>query len=160
MSATLQLFEDWKRAMGHATDTAAGAALRVSKQAVHNWRTRDGNAEAHIIERMAKDLDRDPVPVILQAFSEAAKSAEAARSLTRMARRLGAACFALLTLAPLMMHSSPAAAAGGGNATSEASHLIHYAKWLTVRARRFRAWLRDFLESAPCNPLAFYPIPP
>lgn len=160
MSATTDLFADWKQAKGYTTDSAAADALRVSKQAVHNWRDRDGNAEAHVLERMAADLGRDPVPYILRAFSEAAKSADAARSLSRLARKLGAACVALLAVAPLMLHSSHAEAAGAQNAQNATVHPIHYAKWLTVRVRRFRAWYRDFLEPSPCSPLASYPASP
>lgn len=150
MSATLELFEAWKAAKGYATDSAAGHALKVSRQTVNNWRSRGGNAEPHVIERMAADLGRDPVPVILQAFAEAARDAEAKRTLGRLARRLGAACVALLALAPWMMPSSAHAA----TQSHEGPRLIHYAKWLTDGLNRLRAWCRDFWESSPCSPLA------
>lgn len=142
MSATIELFEAWKKAKGYATDAAAGHALKVSKQAVNNWRSRNGNAEAHVIERMCRDLGRDPAPVMLQAFAEAAKSAEAARSLMRVARQLGAACVALLALVPLMLHSSPVEAAGARTAEgSVAPQLIHYAHFVRIRLMAVLAFL-------------------
>lgn len=153
MSATLELFEDWKKAKGYATDSAAGDALKVSKQTVNNWRSRGGNGEAHIIERMAADLGRDPIPYVLQAFSEASKSADARRSLGRMARSLGAACLALALL-PLSLPQRAEAIEIGN---SIISRHIHYAKWITAMVRRSMGRCADFWESSPCSPLASPP---
>ena len=109
MSATNDLFTRWKAHMRLQSDREAAAKLGLSHGAPHLWRT-GRNGSAAVIERMAKDLGEDPVPVILQAFAEAARDAEDKRTLGRLARRLGAACVALLALAPWMMPSSAYAA--------------------------------------------------
>ena len=127
MSATFTLFARWKAAKGFVSDAEAARALHVHVSTITPWKLHGRNGSAAVIERMAKDLGEDPVPVILQAFAEAARDADDKRTLGRLARRLGAACVALLALAPLMMHSSPAEAAGGQNAAREPVQLIHYA---------------------------------
>ena len=169
MSATLELFEAWKAKQGFETDSAASHALKVTRQTVNNWRSRNGNAEAHVIERMCRDLGRDPAPVMLQAFAEAAKNAEAARSLMRVARKLGAACLALLAVAPLTMHSSTAESAEGLQTVRERAQLIHYAKWAQATARAFLARCRSLtaprpqppnLEPHAWNRFASYPASP
>jgi hypothetical protein len=120
---------------------------------------------------MARDLGEDPIPVILQAFAEAARDADDKRTLAKLARRLGAACVALLAAAPLMMHSSPAVAEASQNAQQNAAHPIHYAQWLVLRiaaqfpqTRQFALTLeqrtrilcrRIFTEHSPCNRHAF-----
>lgn len=124
MSATNDLFTRWKAHKGHASDRQAAAALGVSHAGPAQWRA-GRNGSAAVIERMAKDLGEDPVPVILQAFAEAARDAEDKRTLGRLARRLGAACVALLALAPWMMPSNAHAATEGHE---EAPRLIHYAQ--------------------------------
>jgi hypothetical protein len=86
MSATWELFERWKARNGHASNSAGAEALGTARQTVQNWK--DGrNGDAHFIERMAKDLGEDPVAVILEAFAEAARDAEAKRALQRLAKR-------------------------------------------------------------------------
>ena len=124
MSATNDLFTRWKAHKRVETDSEAARLLNVSHGAPHHWR-QGRNGSAAVIERMAKDLGEDPVPVILQAFAEAARDAEDKRTLGRLARRLGAACVALLALAPWMMPSSAHAASEGH---AEAPRLIHYAQ--------------------------------
>lgn len=151
MTATFSLFERWKAAKGYDTDSAAANQLGVTRAAVSLWR-QGRNGSASLIERMAKDLGEDAVPVILQAFAEAARDAEDKRTLGRLAKRLGAACVALLALAPWTQPASAQERVG----TQEAVQLIHYAQWLTVRLRQFRAWCRPFGVQPPCNPLASY----
>lgn len=159
MSATNELFTRWKAHNRIQTDAEAAKLLGVSHGTPHHWR-QGRNGAASVIERMAKDLGVDPIPTILQAFAEAARDAEDRKTLGRLARRLGAACVALLAAAPLMLHSSHAQAAGAQETPSALHQPIHYAKWLTARVRRFRAWCRDFLEPSPCSPLASYPASP
>lgn len=108
MSATNDLFARWKAHKGIETDSEAARVLNVSHGAPHHWR-QGRNGSAAVIERMAKDLGEDPVPVILQAFAEAARDAEDKRTLGRLARRLGAACLALLALSPAVLPSSATA---------------------------------------------------
>lgn len=152
MSATNELFQRWKAHKRITTDSDAAKELGTSHGAPHHWK-QGRNASAAVIERMAKDLGEDPIPVILQAFAEASRDAADRKTLGRLARSLGAACLALALL-PLWLPQRAEAIEIG---TSINSPHIHYAKWLTARLRRVRAWWRDFLESAPCNPLASAP---
>lgn len=109
MSATWELFKRWKARMGHESNNAAASDLGTARQTVQNWK--DGrNGDAHFIERMAKDLGEDPVPVILEAFSEAARDAEARRTLQRLAKRFRGPALALaLGALPLMAPSASTA---------------------------------------------------
>lgn len=167
MNATLELFEDWKKAKGFETDSAAGHALGLSRQTVNNWRSRGGNAEAHIIERMAADLGKDPIPYILRAFSEASKSAEAGRSLARMAKKLAASSLALLLAWTPFSAPTASDVIGLGN-----SRDIHYAQYamrkilaaigavlafLTVRPPRLQP---HDMEPVTCNRRALCPRSP
>lgn len=113
MSATWELFERWKARKGHESNNAAASDLGTARQTVQNWK--DGrNGDAHFIERMAKDLGEDPVPVILEAFAEAARDAEAKRALQRLAKRFrGAALAIALGALPLMAPSASQARTGG-----------------------------------------------
>lgn len=144
MSATVDLFEEWKKAKGFTSDRAAGHALKVSPQAVNNWRTRDGNAEAHVIERMANDLGRDPIPYILQAFSEAAKDAEARRTLAKMAKKLAANSMALLLA--LMPYFAPTNADAN---ESGSARYIHYAHLAMRKILAALGALPGFLSARP-----------
>lgn len=158
MSATLELFEEWKKEKGFASDRTAGHALKVTAQTVNNWRSRDGNAEAHIIEKMANDLGRDPIPYILRAFSEASKSADAGRSLARMAKKLAASGLALLLA--WMPFSAPTASDVIGLGNSRDIHYAQYAMrkilaaigavlaFLTVRPPRLQP---HDMEPVTCN---------
>lgn len=167
MNATLELFEDWKKARGFTTDSAAGHALGVTRQTVNNWRSRGGNAEAHVIERMANDLGKDPIPYILRAFSEASKSAEAGRSLARMAKKLAASGLALLlAVMPFLAPTADAVNVLGN------SRDIHYAQrivriilgaiarlWPSLRVRPPRLQPHD-MEPVTCNRRALCPSSP
>ncbi len=113
MGATYQLFERWMAAKGHASLRAAADALGVSKQGPTDWKN-GHNASAHVVERMCKDLGEDPVPVILEAFAEAARDAEAKRALQRLAKRFrGAALAIALGALPLMTPSASQARSCG-----------------------------------------------
>lgn len=106
MGATYQLFERWMAAKGHASLRAAADALGVSKQGPTDWK-KGHNASAHVVERMCKDLGEDPVPVILEAFAEAARDADAKRALQRLAKRFKGPALALaLGALPLMAPSA------------------------------------------------------
>lgn len=158
MSTTFSLFERWKASKGHTSDAAAAKALGVTRAAVSLWR-QGRNGKASVLEKMARDLGEDPAQYYLGAMAEAENDAADKRALIRMARRLGAACFALLALAPLMLHSSPVEAAGREMAARVSPHLIHYAKWLTARLRRLGAWCRAFAKDSPCNLPVSNPAP-
>lgn len=107
MSATNELFTRWKAAKGIPSDRQAAAALGVSHAGPAQWRA-GRNGSAAVIERMAHDLGEDPIPVILQAFAEAARDAEDKRALVRMAKKLAASGLALLLA--LMPYSAPTSA--------------------------------------------------
>lgn len=149
MTATFGLFERWKAAKGFETDSAAAQALGVTRAAVSLWR-QGRNGSAALIERMAQDLGTDPVPVILQAFAEAARDAEDRKTLGRLARKLGAACLALFMLAPTV----PSSAAAAEIAASETPRFIHYAKWLGRLIARMAPtrWLARGLWFTPTEP--------
>jgi len=167
MSATLELFEEWKKAKGFSSDRAAGHALKVTAQTVNNWRSRNGNAEAHVIERMCADLGRDAIPYILRAFSEASKNADAARTLARMAKKLAASGLALLLA--WMPFFAPTADAVNVLGNSRDIHYAQYAlriilMWLwRVRPSQ---WVRPprlqphDMEPVTCNRLALCPSSP
>jgi transcriptional regulator with XRE-family HTH domain len=162
MSATLELFDRWKALKNITSDRQASAALGLSAGAAAQWRM-GRNGSAAVIERMARDLGEDPIPVILQAFAEAARDAEDRKTLGRLARKLGAACLALFVLAP-MVNSSAAATESG---VSETPHHIHYAKWIARQIARLsrsvslaRArWLTP-TEPPTCSHLASSPAFP
>lgn len=151
VSATTELFDRWKAAKGHKTDTSAADALGLSKQAVNNWRTRDGNGEADAIEKMCRDLNEDPVKVILQAYSEAAKHAESRRTLERLARRFGAVVLALGMMAGATDTSAkPAGFSGKFYTLCEV--LATLAAWLGLRGP-FGSWTPTPWTHRPASPL-------
>lgn len=168
MSATLDLFIRWKAAKGIASDRSAAAELGISHAGPAQWRA-GRNGSASVIERMARDLGEDPIPVILQAFAEAARDADDRKTLAKLARRLGAAVV-LLMLAPMMIPGSAKAAETG---LSEGGRNIHYAlflnrlrQWLrsvitgTVSRTTMPAWWRPFNGASPCNRIALFPASP
>lgn len=105
MSATWELFERWKASKGFDSNNAAALSLGTTRQTVHNWKE-GRNGEAHVIERMCSDLGEDPVPVILQAFAEASRDAQAKRALQRLAKRFrGAGLVAALGALPYLSAS-------------------------------------------------------
>lgn len=152
MSATLELFERWKVAKGLGSDRAAAAALGISHAGPAQWRA-GRNGAASVIERMAKDLGIDPVPVILQAFAEAARDGADRRTLARLARDAGAACLALLVLLPFFpsrAEAHPDAIINHGETGLRVdAHPIHYANPTTRTSRiptmaAVRAWCALF----------------
>lgn len=111
MSATLAVFRRWKEAKKIESDRAAMGELGLSHGAAVHWKN-GKNGDAHMIERMCSDLGEDPVPVILEAFAEAARDASARKALQRLARRyrgtlaaLVVAIVPLLSPAPVGAHS-------------------------------------------------------
>ncbi len=102
MTATFRLFERWRASKKIESLRAAADELGVSKQGPTDWKN-GHNAKAHVIERMAKDLGEDPVPVIIEALTEAEKDADAKRALQRLAKRFrGTLAATALALVPLL----------------------------------------------------------
>lgn len=83
MSVSYELFLQWKTLKNFASDRAAALELVGSASTVDNWKRRGSNGEAHVIERMCKDLGVDPIPYIMRCFEEAAKG-DAKRALSRI----------------------------------------------------------------------------
>lgn len=96
MSVTHTLFTRWMREKNLPSVRQACLELGVQPQAATYWK--DGrNAEAHIIERMANDLNEQPAAWILAAAAEKVRAAEERRTLMRMAKLLGYAASLLCT---------------------------------------------------------------
>lgn len=132
MSATWALFERWKTAKGHASNNAAALALGSTRQTVQCWK--DGrNGGAEVIERMCADLGEDPVPVILQAFAEAARDTEDRKALQRLARRFKAALAGLM-LASVAGHYPAQSQAASGHEHSQGVFIMRTLGRLTPPA--------------------------
>lgn len=89
MSMTYRLFSLWKEHRRIPSDNAGAIALGVTRGAVSLWK-QGRNAEADVIERMARDLGEDPARWAALVMAEQTKG-EASRAWTRIARQLGAA---------------------------------------------------------------------
>lgn len=97
MSATYTLFTRWRELKGHTSALAACAELGVERQAATYWK--DGrNAEAQVIERMAKDLGENATAWVLAAAAEKTRAADEKRTLLRMAKSLGYAAAIFLAV--------------------------------------------------------------
>lgn len=89
MSITFDLYTRWKALKGFASDRAALAELGVSHGAAVHWK--DGrNADAAVIEHMAKDLGENAMLMVALAMKEQSKG-ESAKTWARFAKQLGAA---------------------------------------------------------------------
>lgn len=112
MSATYDLFTRWKAAKGLPSDNAGAIALGLTRASASLWK-QGRNAEADLIERMAKDLGEDPAMWAALVMKEQSKG-EASRAWGRIARRLGAAAaIALCAVAvPAITQESTAYAVG------------------------------------------------
>lgn len=75
MSATVELFEQYKQAIGVQADRLAAHALGVKSQTVSNWRTRGSQAEPWLIEKMCLELGHDAVPWLVRMLTEQATGA-------------------------------------------------------------------------------------
>lgn len=75
MSATIELFEQYKQAIGVQADRLAAQELGVKSQTVSNWRTRGSQAEPWLIEKMCLVLERDATPWLLRTLAEQASGA-------------------------------------------------------------------------------------
>lgn len=109
MSVSYDLFLRWTAHKGLRGDREGMAALGLSHGTAHHWKN-GRNAAAHIVERMAKDLGEDPTGHIIAVFQETAKGPDA-RTLQRMAKRLGYGALVAVSLAIPAPHS---AAKGAG----------------------------------------------
>ena len=88
MSATIDLFEQYKQFIGVQSDRLAAHALGVKSQTVSNWRTRGSQAEPWLIEAMCLQLGCDATPWLIRTLTGQA-SAHNRKVWERMAVRLG-----------------------------------------------------------------------
>jgi transcriptional regulator with XRE-family HTH domain len=86
MSATYQLFTEWKKAKGLTSDNQGALALGVTRGTVSLWK-QDRNAEIQLVERMAKDIGEEPAPWAMMVMAERAVGEEK-RVLERLAKSL------------------------------------------------------------------------
>lgn len=166
MTATLELFDRWKALRGITSDREAAKVLGLSHGAPAQWRT-GRNGSASVIERMAKDLGEDPIPVILQAFAEAARDAEDKRALSRMAKKLAAS--AMVLVLAWMPYSAPTASVRSGSENAAIYIMRTRAMrkildalvkaWAMVALRPPRLQPQD-MEPVTCNRLALCPSIP
>lgn len=134
MSTTAALFARWIAAKGYTSERQALKALRLSPGAAVHWKA-GRNADADVIEKMALDLGENAHALVAQAMAEQAKG-PAARTWTRIAKRLAAAA-AAIALLPVV----------SGPVNADLSHsgdgqLRHYANSDRVRrwVARVRRW--------------------
>jgi len=115
VSSTYELFSQWKAAKGHKSDNAGAIALGVTRGAVSLWKS-GRNADADVIERLAKELGQSPAAWAARAMSEQAKG-EAARAWARIAKQLStAAVLAVVAALPLTSQAAVSAGKFAGNA--------------------------------------------
>lgn len=100
MSITYDLFLRWKAAKGFTSDRQALTALEVSHGAGVHWKA-GRNADAAVIEQMARDLGENPMLMVALAMKEQSQGASA-KTWARFAKQLGAAAaIAMVALLPL-----------------------------------------------------------
>jgi Phage related protein. len=105
MSTTADLFARWKAAKGYTSERQALKALRLSPGAAVHWKA-GRNADADVIEKMAKDLGENAYALVAQAMAEQAKG-PAARTWTRIAKRLAVTTITLLPVVSGVVQADP-----------------------------------------------------
>lgn len=101
MSATLELFEQYKLCIGARADRAGAGALGVKSQTVSNWRTRGSQAEPWLIEAMCTKLGCAPAPWLIRVLAEQATGAHNRKVWERLGKGLGYRMAAWIALAGL-----------------------------------------------------------
>ncbi len=96
-SATFKLFQLWKSEKNYASAMQACEALGLERMAATHWKN-GRNAEAHIIEKMAREIGHPPEAWVLAAASEKTIKPIERTTLMKMAKKLGYAAALLLTL--------------------------------------------------------------
>lgn len=89
MSATIELFEQYKQAIGVQADRLAAQALGVKSQTVSNWRTRGSQAEPWLIEKMCVVLGHDATPWLVRMLTEQATVPHNRKVWERVSQGLG-----------------------------------------------------------------------
>jgi len=89
MSATIELFEHYKRAIGVQADRLAAQALGVKSQTVSNWRTRGSQAEPWLIEAMCTQLGCNVAPWLIRTLAEQATGAHNRKVWERLGKGMG-----------------------------------------------------------------------
>lgn len=121
MSITFDLFTRWKAGKGFDSDRQALTELGVSHGAAVHWKA-GRNADAAVIERMAKDLGENAMLMVALAMKEQSQGASA-KTWERFAKQLGAAAAIALALLPFgSVRAEPV------HQTLTDAPSIHYAK--------------------------------
>lgn len=89
MSATIELFEQYKQAIGVQADRLAAQALGVKSQTASNWRTRGSQAEPWLIEKMCVALGHDATPWLVRVLTEQATGLHNRKVWERVGKELG-----------------------------------------------------------------------
>lgn len=89
MSATIELFEQYKQAINVQADRLAAQALGVKSQTVSNWRTRGSQAEPWLIEAMCAELACAAAPWLIRVLAEQATGAHNRGVWERVGKGLG-----------------------------------------------------------------------
>jgi len=89
MSATIELFEQYKRSIDVQADRLAAQTLGVKSQTVSNWRTRGSQAEPWLIEKMCVALGHDATPWLVRALAEQATGPHNRKVWMRVSQGLG-----------------------------------------------------------------------
>jgi hypothetical protein len=89
MSATTELFEQYKLRIGAHADSAGAAALGIKSQTVSNWRTRGSQAEPWLIEKMTMALGVDATEWLVRVQVEQSHDASNKDVWRRVGKQLG-----------------------------------------------------------------------
>ncbi|QEE23188.1 hypothetical protein CS053_00760 [Rhodanobacter glycinis] len=98
MSATIELFEQYKQSIGVHADRLAAQALGVKSKTVSNWRTRGSQAEPWLIEKMCETLGHDATPWLIRALAEQATGPHNRKVWMRVGKGLGYKIAGVVTL--------------------------------------------------------------
>lgn len=133
MSATIELFEQYKQAIGVQADRLAAQALGVKSQTVSNWRTRGSQAEPWLIEKMCVVLGLDATPWLVRVLAEQATGAHNRKVWERVGKGLGykiAGMVALFGLhAAWLTHLADEGVQGMANAALDLQGVLDFMGW-------------------------------
>ncbi|HET7267791.1 MAG TPA: DUF3693 domain-containing protein [Oleiagrimonas sp.] len=96
MSATYELFQEWKKHNGISSDYKGALALGISRGTASLWKS-GRNAEAHLIAKMADNIGEDKGAWMAAVQAEKTNSPKERKEWLNLAKRLGYA--AAITLA-------------------------------------------------------------
>ena len=138
MNATNKLLDKWWEIRSPASNKAAGLILGVTGNPISNYRAGLSQAEAHVIERMARDIGDDPLKWLALVESERARRPADKKAWAAAARRLGAAAaLACVLLTALPAHSAPY---GQAEQNQPIYIMRNVRRWLRSAFNALRLW--------------------